>query len=314
MTRQSSFWNSAIAAIAIVAIVSATAQADIVTDNLLAHFDAGNAGNGVGVLGSGSSWIDLSGAATNHDATLVGSASWSGAGSSSDPFVVRLTQSPPLTFPSSAQAYATVANSGAFSELDTSIYTYEVWAKITGPGTGQGNSSQFFEQGALISHTASGSGGNGMINYTSGGSWQAAPDSLYGGDSYTPAETVFPNSSGIIGDGLMHHIVLTRAGGGATDTAWYLDGALKGTFQTASSDSDAQLLIGARHRQAFYFDQGANADIAQVRIYSAALTGTEVLQNFSAGLTMAAVPEPSGLALLVLGFTGLIASARRKAA
>jgi hypothetical protein len=302
----------AIAVLAIATMASASARADIVTDNLLLHFDAGNAGNGIGVLGSGASWIDLSGSATNHDASLVGSAAWAGTGATNDPFVVRLTQTSPLSFPSSAQGYAAVSNSGAFSDLDTTVFTYEVWAKITGPGTGQGNSSQFFEQGALISHAAGGGGGNGMINYTSGGSWQAAPDSLYGGDSSTPVEAVFPNSNGIIGDGLMHHIVLTRSGDGAADTTWYLDGILKGSFQTASSDSDAQLLIGARHRQAFYYDQGANADIAQVRVYGVPLTGAEVLQNFSAGLTPASVPEPSALVLLVVGLAGSLVQIRKK--
>lgn len=312
MTHHRFVWNLTIASIAIVMIASAAVRADVVTVNLVAHFDAGNAGNGVGVLGSGATWVNLSGTAINHDANLIGTAAWTGNGTPSDPFVVKLTQTPPLNFPDSAQAYAVVANSGGGSELDISTFTYEVWAKITGPGTGQGNSSQFFEQGALINHAAGADGGNGMINYTSGGSWQAPPDSLYGGDSYTPAEAVFPNSNGLIGDGLMHHIVLTRSGSGATDTAWYLDGALMGTFQTASSASDANLVIGGRHRQAFHYDQGANAEIAQVRVYSVALTANEVIQNFDTGLTKSAVPEPATLALLAIGFGGLVINARRK--
>lgn len=269
--------------------MQAVSHAPVVTRNLVAHFDAGNAGNGIGQLGSGS-WDNLAGTGINHDATLVGSAGWAGTGAPEDPFVVQFRQSAPYSFPSSAEAYAKVANSGSGSELDTSIYTYEVWAKIIGPGTGQGNTTQFFEQGALVSHAHSGGAGNGTLSYTLGGSWQAAPDSLFAGSSYVPAETSLPNSNGIIGDGQMHHIVLSRAGDGPEDTAWYLDGILMGTFQTVAGPSDAQLVIAGRNRGGSVFDQGANVDIAQVRIYNDALTETEVLQNFSVGLTMAAVP------------------------
>jgi hypothetical protein len=269
--------------------MKAVADAPIVTRNLVAYFDAGNAGNGVGILGSGS-WENLASNGVNHDATLVGATTWGGTGTPNDPFVVQFRQSAPYSFPSSAEAYAKVANSGSGTELDSSVYTYEVWAKIVGPGTGQGNSYQFFDQGALVSHANTDGPGNGTLSYTVGGSWQAAPDTLYGGSSYVPAETSLPNSNGIIGDGEMHHIVLTRAGDGSNDTAWYLDGVLMGTFQTAAGPSDAQVVIAGRNRGGTVFDQGANVDIAQVRIYNAALTVAEVLQNYNVGLTMAAVP------------------------
>jgi hypothetical protein len=52
-------------------------------------------------------------------------------------------------------------------------------------------------------------------------------------------------------------------------------------------------------------------DVLGARVYTAALTGSEVLQNFQAGIS-AAVPEPHALILAAMGLVGLLAYAWRK--
>ncbi|MCC7083758.1 MAG: hypothetical protein IT427_01985 [Pirellulales bacterium] len=295
MTRQNAMRSFGIVVTAMVLIAAASGQAAIVTDNLVLYLDAGNSGNGVGHLGSGNPWINLSGSATNHDATLVGTADWGGTGTTTDPFVVQFRSSAGGV---TAEGYAVVGGSTPGSDLDLSpVFTYELWAKIIGDGSGD---SAFADTGVLMSHSSYYPQGNGSITYTYAGAWNGyTPDSLYNSGGSADPSPSLPNSNGLIGDGFMHHIVLTRAGDGDTDTSWYLDGVLMGAFKSTSSPTDDTygpypFTIGARKKWYDTFDQGANADIAQVRVYSTALTADEVLQNFNAGLTPAAPPTHAG--------------------
>ncbi|MCC7083757.1 MAG: LamG domain-containing protein [Pirellulales bacterium] len=283
--------------------VTEAVSAAIVTNNLVLSLDAGNAGNGVGVLGSGNAWINQSGSATNHDATLVGTADWAGTGTALDPFVVQFRSTPGA---GTASGYATVVGSTPGSDLDLSTsFTYEVWAKIVGSGSG----SSYWggaDGGTLMSHSSYSPEGNGSISYNPTAHNGAGPG-LY--DAGGSGGANFPNSTGPLTDGLMHHIVLSRAGGGINDTAWYLDGVLQSTFQSSSSPTDDTngpypFTIGARTKWFTTFDTGANADIAQVRVYSAALTADEVQQNFNSGLT--SVPEPEAVTLMAFGLIGLL--------
>ena len=249
---------------------------DFVTDNLVLSLDAGNAGNGVGVLGSGGIWANQSGTATNHNATLAGSANWAGTGTPADPFVVQFRNS-------AGHGVASVANSDAVgSDLDLTVFTYEIWADIV--GSGAGNPSHPGE-GVLMSHSSYVPEGNGSISYDGSG--------LHSNGGDFPG-TEFPTSTDLEGTG-MHHIVLARAGAGPADTTWYLDGVLQETFQSDSAPTDPfngpyEFTIGARKKWLSTYDLAADADIAQVRVYSDALTAEEVLQNFDAGLTQAFPP------------------------
>ncbi len=233
MFRQKNVWCLCIAVMVAVLLSTASAPAEIVTDNLLLYLDAGDA-DGDGNAGVGtdySVWKNKAPTGATHDATPNGSVLWAGDGSPADPFVMRFTQTPPWVYESSAQAWATVANSGSGTDLDQSVFTYEVWAEIIGEGTGLGKpSSQYTEAGALITHYGelNASRGNGQIAYSVGGTWipftggTVVPAlGLYGGSDYDPSDNAeFPGSvdEAIVGDGVMHHIVQTRAGSGATDT------------------------------------------------------------------------------------------------
>ena len=291
MFRQKISWCLCPVVMVVALLSTASAPAGIVTGDLLLYLDAGDAdGDNIAGVGTNYSvWKNKAHTGATYDATPQGNVVWDGDGSPANPFVMRFIQTEPFNYPASAQGYAKVANSGSGSDLDRSVFTYEVWAEINGPGSGQGNTSMFFENAALISHGGVYDGGNGMINYTLTGSWQAPEDTLYCGDQWTPVEKVLPGSNGLIGDGLMHHIVLTRGGDGDTDTAWYLDGVLKGTFQSPSAASDVLMTIAARNRWGSVYDQGSNADIALVRVYGDTLSEEEVLQNFNAGLVVEAL-------------------------
>ena len=244
---------------------------DIVTDNLVLYLDAGNAANGVGVQGSGNIWNNQSGTAINHDATLTGSADWQGTGTPADPFVMR--------FGENGMGYGSVANSDAVgSDLDLTVFTYEIWANILG-SPWQPHASHPGE-GYLMGHSSYVPEGNGTISYD--------PNGLHSGGGDFPG-TVFPGSTDLEGTG-MHHIVFARAGDGPTDSTWYLDGVLQATFHSDSAPTDPtngpyDFSIGARKKWFTSYEMGADADIAQVRVYSAALTAAEVLQNYNAGLT-----------------------------
>ena len=261
--------------------ISVQVNADIVTNNLVLHLDAGNAGNAYGELGGpGPIWQNKSGTATNHDTTVVGWANWEGTGTPADPFVMR--------FGESGMGYASVANSDAVgSDLDLTVFTYEIWANILGspwiphashPG-----------EGYLMGHSSYVPEGNGSISYD--------PNGLHSDGGNFPG-TVFPTSTDLEGTG-MHHIVFARAGAGATDSTWYLDGVLQGAaFQSDSAPTDPtsgpyEFTLGARKKWFTAYEMGANAAVAQVRVYSDALTGAEVLQNYNTGLTQAVDYDPA---------------------
>ena len=239
---------------AVVLMATASASADYVSDNLLLYLDAGDSdGDGVQGLGSGyATWVNKGSTGATNDASPLGNVLWVGDGSAANPYAMRFTQTAPYSYPSTSQAHAVVNNSGSGSTLDNSVYTYEVWAEINGPGSGQGNPgpTHVKENATLISSysdTYAGGGGHGMINYTLAGAWTGVPDIVYSGDTWAGTEIAWPGSNGIIGDGLMHQFVLTRAGGGATDTSCYIDGVYQGSFQTTDCSAEMGMVVGGRH-------------------------------------------------------------------
>ena len=207
----------------------------------------------------------------------------------------------------------------ASSELNLhTAFTYEVWARVTGPGTGYGGSS------CLIGHNTSSAGqGNGSIDYLATADSANFPgitaNSLFSQGGAVTA-TQFPNSTGALGtNGTngFHQLVFTRTDGSASGSAFYLDGVLQGTFQTDSASSDsADVTIGATSwgSSSSHITMFLNGDISIARIYGAALTGSQVIQNFDAnGARFGfAVPEPGTLAILATGLFGLAVYAWRR--
>jgi hypothetical protein len=316
MLRQKTVWSVVFVVAAVVLMATTSAQADVVSGSLL-YLDAANA-DGAGHLGSGLTWTNLASTGSTYNGSLYVNQGyngtlpvWAGSGTVADPYTLQFrasgTNSRDTGFVAINNSYTTG------NALDIQTYTYETWEKIVGPGGGPDGAL-----GVFIAHNTNASGqGNGSIAYngtTSGNVPGLVTNGLWtqGGSNNGMA---LPNSSGVAALSGYHHVVLARAGGGATDTAWYLDGVLQGTFQTDSGPSvDSYLTIGARgwgSLEGANFLDGPNADIAIVRVYGSALTGGDVLQNYNADVGRF-VPEPGTFALLITGFLGLLAYAWRK--
>ena len=315
-------WGLFFGLAAMVAFAAASVQAaGIVDTNLLLHFDAADAdGDGVAGLGAGTTWANKAGTGATFNGGLYVNAghpgimpAWAGSGTVADPYTLQFRE--PGAGDNRASGFVAVDNTyTAGNALDIQTYTYESWVKIARP---EGGGSDL---GTFISHNTNAAGqGNSVLAYNvsvAGGGVipGLVPEGLWyqGGGINGMA---LPNSSGVAALSGYHHVVLARAGGGATDTAWYLDGVLQGTFQTDSGPSvDAYLTIGARSwntLEAANFLDTPNADIAVVRVYGAALSAADVSQNFAAERSLF-VPEPGTIALLVTGAMGLVCYAWRK--
>jgi hypothetical protein len=326
MSRQKMVWSLVLGLAAMVAFATASVQAaGIVDTNLLLHLDAADAdgAGGAGHQGSGAAWVNKGSLGSGYDATVAvsgnGTAAWAGNGTTSDPYSLQVRPGSYIYDGGYAQVGSSLTSGNA---MDLTVYTYEVWAKINGNGSDV-SGGLHTNGGTLMGHnTATAGQGNGSIGYAVTADSQSLgfqANTLYtqSGVGVGPAvyETPFPNSTALVGAGY-HQVVLARAGAGATDTAWYLDGVLKGTFQTESNTSvDSWFMIGGRHWNTTsgpHYDMFANADIAIARVYGSALTGDEVLQNFTADAGRFVTPEPSMFALVATGAFGLLAYAWRK--
>ena len=327
MSRRNLVWSVAIIVAAAVLTAVNFARADVVAGSLL-YLDAADAdGNGVKGAASGTAWANKGSLSNTYDATVAaagnGTVAWAGAGGTSNPYTLQVRPGSGII----DGGYARVNNTSTTgNSLDRTVYTYEVWAKINGNGSDT-TGGLYTGGGTLIGHNNGGTGqGNGSIGYAVTADNQSLgfqANSLYtqsGAASGLAAyQYTYPNSTDLVGTGY-HQVVLARAGAGATETAWYLDGVLKGTFQTASNASENSLfMIGGRHwlnsNGSDHYDMFADADISIARVYGRALTGAEVSQNFAADcgtFGLSQTPEPSTMLLGVTGIFGLLAYAWRR--
>jgi hypothetical protein len=235
MNREKMMWCLLIGVVVLLMPV-ASARATVVTSNLAVWLDAADAdGNGVRGLGTGTTWANLAPSGNVHNTTLAAAGSgsvptWVGDGSSGNPYRVQIRYAS-----NNNGGYAIVGNSGGGSSMDTQTYSYEIWARRNGVGSDGGF-------GALIGHNheadTDGSG-NGTLWYRPA-AWNSYPpvDQYYfdveGGNP--TVHTQLPNGTGVFSDVGYHQYVVTRAGDGTTDTAFYIDGVLQGTCQTTSQD------------------------------------------------------------------------------
>lgn len=266
---------------ALLLMATASSPAEVVRTNLRLWLDAGDHNaDGVQDLGAGTTWHNKANTGTTHDATLTQggdgpSPSWGGNGTVASPYAVQFRFVDRYN-----GGYALVANSAGGTDLDTCVFTYEVWARRNGVGS---NGAE--QYGALIAHCASQGWGIGGINYTHAACAPMVAGELFGEGGNPVVDSPFPKSAGVFATTRYHHIVLTRAGDGPTDSAFYLDGVLLGRFKTESTNANtdaSSLTVGGRlyspSRPADYF---LDCDIAIVRVYGTVLSTAEVLQNYS---------------------------------
>jgi hypothetical protein len=313
MIRQKMILCVAIGVTALSAMAASSAYATVVTSNLAVWLDAADYnGDGVAGTGTGTTWKNLAATGSTYDATLAAAGSgpgpgWAGTGTTLDPYRLQFRPVSDENGP-----IVTVKNSGLGSALDTSVYTYEIWARRNGVGTATDPAHwpSGYSSGRLIGHGTIDAGqGNGGIHFM--GSDTESTLKVWTGTAtapWTTTEYTIPGSGNVFTKDAYHQFVLTRAGNGATDTNFYVDGVLKGSFACGSNASNALLAIGARE-WLVGSDFRMDMDVAGARVYTAALSGTDVAQNFAAGIH---TPEPSALVLLSTALAGLLAYAWRK--
>ena len=114
-----------------------------------------------------------------------------------------------------------------------------------------------------------------------------------------------------------HHLVYVYGDGGATDFKLYADGVLTNsdTFSlNTNSTAGTFVNLGAQNSDSsgtLFSGEQYTGYLANVRVHSGALTGTEVLNNFNEGI-VAVIPEPHALVLTVLGLVSLIGLGLRR--
>ena len=168
------------------------------------------------------------------------------------------------------------------------------------------------------------------MGHLNGNSGAGLGNLAYAGDAYSPvypadslfdfsanpsAYTALPNSTGTFSTSGYQQLVMTRNGGyGQQPTNFYVDGALVGTT-TADADGSpfSWFMIGCRNYYSGY-DWFQDMDVAIARVYSSALTGDQVAQNYQADAARFGLPtpEPSSIVLLASALVGLLAYAWRK--
>lgn len=106
--------------------------------------------------------------------------------------------------------------------------------------------------------------------------------------------------------GIDLHVVLTRDGVTGL-VVGYVNGQQRFTFQDSSG---AAIITAPQNRLSFFVDdtavsgEASGGTVNYLRVYNGALTPAEVSASFAAGAPLA-IPEPSAVALLVVG-TGLL--------
>lgn len=267
---------------ALLPAAATVALGDVVQANLCLWLDAADHNaDGRVELGSGNVWRNKATTGVLHDATLVAGGegpapAWAGSGTLASPYAVQFRFNDMHN-----GGYALVAHSAGGTDLDTTVYTYEVWARRNGAG---GNGTG--RHGALIAHCASQGWGPGGLNYCHAAIAPLGAQELFAEGGDPAIDTPLPHSAGALAAAWFHHIMLTRAGDGPDQSAFYLDGVLRGRFKTGSvraGRNTAPLTIGGRFWSAAYpADYFLDCDIAVVRVYTAALSAAEVEQNFRA--------------------------------
>ena len=310
--------------------LAAGAPAAVVNDaSLILWLDARDTdGDGTPNAPSGTTWANKQNPGT-YDATLMqqGSVSlpqWAGNGNpgGDNAYHLKFDVADAPAVGDNNGNFAVVAGSGVGSPFDDTTFTYELWVRRTGVDNSGGKVG-----GVLASHFSPTGNPKASVWYTNSGhdftGTIIPPDSLYANQSAgSPNTFAFPNSSGDfnLSSGDFDHIVYTRVGNGANQSAYYHNGVLQGTFETADGgafDADSLLTLGAERLSGLddpvpgsqpFVRAFMDFDFGTFRYYNRPLSASEVVQNFNAEFSVF-LPEPGTLTLAALG--GLLLLKRR---
>jgi len=238
--------NVAKADIAKVAGVEAPSSGSgIVTDNLYQYYDASDSSS---YSGSGTTWTDLQG---NYDLTLIGGPVYSS------------TQPAHFDF-DFVNDRARGATNYAASSNDMSV---EVWFRA--------DSLLLYRYSLVAALEQTSTNRRFLLNIESNNTLRWIPYNPSGAGMGTllTTDTVAANT--------WYHVCGTKSG---TTSTIYINGSSSASMTLSGSTLGTCDVFGVAERQLTSLDL-FNGDISKVRVYSDALTASEVLQNYNAEKT-----------------------------
>lgn len=222
-----------------------TSYDNIVTDNLVVYLNSGDYSS---YPGSGSTWTDLAG--TPNNATLFNTPTYSS------------TYEGILQFDDASSEYATIPNIGTIQN-----WTVEVWVRFTASLNGKvamvvGNQ---YNLSTSINFTIGTNGAPGSYNIQAG----FFQNGWYNTTGFAPTLNTWYQIVGTYDGSTIRQYVNGVANGGTLNVAKTLQ-------------SGGEIRIMRRWDDAVNSSNLFDGDLAIARIYSSALTATQVLQNFNA--------------------------------
>jgi hypothetical protein len=216
----------------------------IVKNGLVAYFDAANPKS---YPTTGTVWTDLTQGKNNQ--TLTGSPVYSSSNGGI------------MTF-NGTTAYAIGARPASL--VNGGQITIALWAKWTTVGTTTSTIQ------ALVDN-----------NHISNGGFiiQDRPDLSKKLSFYIGRNATGLQSTGIVGDGLWHHVVFTNDG---SVSILYVDGIFNNSLSEVGGLISLQTNIAIGRFQNASFPRYLNGSVANVSFYNRALTANEIRQNFNA--------------------------------
>ena len=251
---------------------SANVSSEIVTTNLIAHYDFGNSSSYSGSGNNNDTVTDLTG--NNNDAVLVGDNSRFSTNTANGGYLE-------MNHGGSSTIGTIQRDTNLLQNLGTDDFTIEFWIQIKNNGNNSfydllfieypaaPSNSRFILSGSVYYSTFNGEPGH---RFSGTDSWEAL------------GSTVLYDSTSFSG---WMHLVYSRTGTGTGDVKFYKNKILQGTGKNNKNYTNYQTFFGSGSRQ--YFAIGYTgvlkliANLAIFRFYSGTgLTAAQVEQNYNA--------------------------------